>query len=177
LDGKHRYQDSWILKYHWALQDLFGTDNFEKVKCIMCSRVEVTMFFWMQKMTICPSTRGGWFLNAIDQRLTRKKWEEKDDSWWNNDCKYKKNERIYLSLCVANIQTRVAQGALPKRKEVQMVVTFYLLSFGQPMVEYKCMEGLFKHSSIPKVRMKYWIDTSGWEMVESLYNVVYNKTN
>jgi hypothetical protein len=65
--------------------------------------------------------------------------KQKDDSWMNNDSMHKKKKRIYAALPVCNIQTIVAQGAPFKRKEVQMVIVFYLLSFGQPMLEYEHM--------------------------------------
>jgi hypothetical protein len=94
----------------------------------------------------------------------------------NNDLKHKKNERIYAAFHVCNIQTIVAQGAPFKRKEVQMAIVFHLLSFGRPMLEYEHMRGLLEQLGWPKFPIKHWCDTSGWEMAESLYNVVQNCT-
>jgi hypothetical protein len=94
----------------------------------------------------------------------------------NNGSKHKKNERIYSALSVCNIQTIVAQGAPFKPKEVQMAIVFHLLSFGRPMLEYEHMRGLLEQLGCPKLPIKHWSNTSGWEMAESLYSVVQNRT-
>jgi hypothetical protein len=83
----------------------------------------------------------GWTTTKCDKpRLGKKKGE----SWMNANSKHKKAERIYSSLPVCNIQTIVAQGNPPKRKEVQMTIVFHLLSFGRPMLEYEHMRGLLE---------------------------------
>jgi hypothetical protein len=94
----------------------------------------------------------------------------------NSESKHKKVERVYAALPVCNILTIVAQGNPPKRKEVQMAIIFHLLSFGRPMLEYEHMRSLLEQLGCPKLPIKHWSDTAGWEMAESLYTVVQNRT-
>ena len=94
----------------------------------------------------------------------------------NANSKHKKAERIYNSLPVCNIQTIVAQGNPPKRKEVQMAIVFHLLSYRRPMLEYEHMRGLLEELGCSKLPLKHWSDSLGWKMVESLYNVVQKQT-
>jgi hypothetical protein len=68
----------------------------------------------------------GWTIAKCDKPRLGKK---KGDSWMNANSKHKKAELICSSLLVCNIQTIVAQGNPPKRKEVQMAIVFHLLSF------------------------------------------------
>jgi hypothetical protein len=115
----------------------------------------------------------GWTTAKCDKPRLGKK---KGDSWMNANSKHKKAERIYSSLPLCNIQTIVAQGNPPKRKEVQMAIVFHLLSFGRPMLEYEHMQGLLEQLGCPKLPLKHWSDSSEWEMAESLYNVVQKQT-
>jgi hypothetical protein len=149
-----------------------STGNFEKVKCIVCSRVNGYDLLLDAKDDNLRKHQG-WTTAKRDRPSLRKK---KGDSWWNFDSKHKKAERIFASLPTNNIQTIVAQGRPPKRKEVQMAAIFHLLSFGRPMVEYEHMRGLLEHLEVPKVPIKHWSDSIGWELAESLYHVVQDRT-
>jgi hypothetical protein len=100
----------------------------------------------------------GWTTAKIDNPSLGKR---KGDSWLNNDSKHKKNEHIYSVLPMCNIQTIVAQGAPFKRKEVQMAIVFYLLSFGWPMLKYEHMRGLLEQLGCPKLPIKHWSNMSG----------------
>jgi hypothetical protein len=169
---KRRFVETWTLKYPWCLQDPLGTGNFEKVKCIVCSRVNgYDLLLDAKDDNLCKHQ--GWTIAKRDRPSLGKK---KGDSWWNYDSKHKKAERVFAALPTNNIQTIVAQGAPPKRKESQMAVIFHMLSFGRPMVEYKHMRRLLNHLEVPKLPFKHWCDNSGWELAESLYRVVRDRT-
>jgi hypothetical protein len=47
------------MKYPWCKQDPYGTGNFEKVKCIICSRVTGMICSLIPKVIILESTKGG----------------------------------------------------------------------------------------------------------------------
>jgi hypothetical protein len=115
----------------------------------------------------------GWTTAKYDKPSLGKK---KGDSWMNVDSKHKKAEHVYASLHVCNIQTIIAQGVPPKRKEVQMAIVFHLLSFGRPMLEYEHMRGLLEQLGCPKLPLKHWYDSAGWEFAESFYNIVQRRT-
>jgi hypothetical protein len=169
---RRHFVETWTLKYPWCLQDPLGTCNFEKVKCIVCSRVNgYDLLLDTKDDNLCKLQ--GWTTAKRDQPSLGKK---KGDLWWNYNSKYKKVERVFDVLPTNNIQTIIAQGAPPKCKEVQVAVIFYLLSFGRPMVEYKHMRGLLNHLEVPKLPFKHWSNNSGWELAESLYRVVQDRT-
>jgi hypothetical protein len=44
------------------------------------------------------------------------------------------------------------------------------------MLEYEHIRGLLQQLGYPKFPLKHWSDTTGWELAESLYNVVQNRT-
>ena len=115
----------------------------------------------------------GWIIAKIDKPSLRKK---KSDSYLNANSKHQKAKRVYASLPICNIQIIVVQGNPPKQKEVQMAIVFHLLSFGQPVVEYEHMKGLLEQLGCPKLPLKHWFDSSGWELVKNLYNIVQRYT-
>jgi hypothetical protein len=149
--NRRRYQESWTLKHPWCQQDPNGIDNFERVKCISCSRVNGHGVLLDAKGDNLRK-HGGWTTVKCDKLRLKKK---NGESWMNPDSKHKKAEWIYLSLPVCNIQTIIAQGNPPKRKEVQMAIVFHLLSFGRPMLEYEHMRGLLQQLGYPKLPLKH----------------------
>jgi hypothetical protein len=40
------------------------------------------------------------------------------------------------------------------------------------MLKYEHMWGLLQQLGCPKLPLKHWIDSVGWELAESLYNIV-----
>jgi hypothetical protein len=148
-----------------------GHKQLRKVKCIVCSRVNGYDLLLDTKDDNLHKHQG-WTTAKRDRPSLGKK---EGDSRWNYDSKHKV-ERVFAALPTNNIQTIVAQGAPPKRKEVQMAIIFHLLSFGRPMVEYEHMRGLLNHIEVPKLPFKHWSDNSGWELAESLYRVVQDRT-
>jgi hypothetical protein len=124
--NRRRYQESWTLKHPWCQQDPSGIGNFERMKCISCSRVNGHNVLLDAKGDNLQKHEGWTTAKCDKPRL-------KGESWMNVDLKYKKAERIYLSLPICNIQTIVAKGNPPKWKEVQMAIVFHLLSFGRPI--------------------------------------------
>ena len=200
-----RFQDSWAAKYPWCEQDPEGGGKFEKVRCIICSKINGREKKLDAKDDNLKKHQG-WkkALNDIPALKVKKgEW------FWDSNSVHKRAERAFAALPIGNIASLVAAGAPPKRKEVQMVVIFHLLQFGRPMTEYPPMKDLLHFLGVPKVSplhiqsfkvflfpiffsdinfisngpwlyvqvpLKHWTEGSGWEMAESLMNVVQTKT-
>ncbi len=63
-----------------------------------------------------------------------------------------------------------------KNKKVQFVVVFYLLKEGRPLINYESLKDLFCFFKIKNMPRKHWFDNVGWEMVESIHDVVLECT-
>jgi hypothetical protein len=100
---------------------------------------------------------------------------KRDQYYWNNDSRHMKAERA-LAATNGDSILKVLAGAPRKRKEVQFDVLFYLLSHGRPMTEYEGMRALLENLGVPKLPKKHWSDNSGWEMAESILQIIKQKT-
>ena len=76
---------------------------------------------------------------------------KKGDWFWDQTLLHKCVERSFVVLPIGNIQTLVAMGPPPKRKEMQMAIIFHLLQFGRLMIEYPQMKELLQFLGVPKV--------------------------
>jgi hypothetical protein len=126
-----RFQENWAAKYPWSEQDPEGDGTFDKVRCIICSKVNGRDKILDAKDDNLKKHQG-WKRALIDLpslKVKKKKW------YWDQNSVHKRAERTFAALIVHNIGTLVTVGAPPKRKEVQMAVIFHLLQFGRPMTE------------------------------------------
>ena len=110
---------------------------------------------------------------------------------------HKHVERSFVLLHVGKIQTLVATWAPPKQNEVQMTFIFHLLQFKRHMSKYPPMKELWQFAGYLRstsficfpflcninlvsndtslyvhVPLKHWMEGLGWEMAESLFNMV-----
>ena len=143
-----RFQDTWQAKYPWSEQDAEGDGRFEKVRCVICSKINGRDKILDAKDDNLKKHQG-WKKCVSDMpnmKLKRGEW------YWDLNSTHKRAERAFAALPAGDIATMVAAGAPPKRKEVQMAVIFHLLQFGRPMTEYPPMKELLQFLGVPKVR-------------------------
>jgi hypothetical protein len=143
-----RFQDTWQAKYPWSKQDAEGDGRFEKVRCVICSKINGRDKILDAKDDNLKKHQG-WKKCLSDMpamKLKRGEW------YWDLNSTHKRAERAFAALPTDDIATMVAAGAPPKRKEVQMAVIFHLLQFGRPMTEYPPMKELLQFLGVPKVK-------------------------
>jgi hypothetical protein len=91
---------------------------------------------------------------------------------------HQKNETLYVVTLYCNVVHQLDLGEIgeKKNKKVQFVVVFYFLKEGHPFTNYESLKDLFYFLKIKNMPRKHWFDNLGWEMVESIHDVVLEST-
>jgi hypothetical protein len=151
-----RFQENWAAKYPWSQQDPEGDGTFDKVRCIICSKVNGRDKILDAKDDNLKKHQG-WKRALSDLPSLKVK---KGEWYWDHNSVHKRAERTFATLPVNDIGTLVTTSAPPKRKEVQMAVIFHLLQFGRPMTEYPPMKELLQFLGVPKVKILPFLSVS-----------------
>lgn len=64
-----------------------------------------------------------------------------------------------------------------KCKCTQFVVIFWILKLGQPFIDFEKMKELFEFSKVKNTPCKYWSNSTNWQMVETMHQIVSRPTN
>jgi hypothetical protein len=91
---------------------------------------------------------------------------------------HQKNETLYVVSLYSNVVHQLDLGEIgeKKNKKVQFAIVFYLLREGRPLTNYESLKDLFYFFKIKNMARKHWFDNLGWEMVESIHDVVFECT-
>jgi hypothetical protein len=108
-----KFQENWAAKYPWSEQDPEGDGTFDKVRCVICSKIN-----GREKI-----------LDAKDDNLKKhQEWKKtltdlpslkvkKGEWFWDQNSMHKRIERSFAALPVGNIQTLVATGLLQNARK------------------------------------------------------------
>lgn len=172
---RRHYQEIWVAKLPWA-EAIVGEDgSLTQVKCTMCSKVE-----GRDKLLVAK-------IDNLWKHARRKKAEKemflgrrkvkKGEYYFISDNAHVKNEHTYFAFGKDSIlQQVIASISIEKKKLVQFTLLFHLLSHDRPMIDYKESQKLFAQLKVPNTPKKHWGDNLGWEMVESMNEVILAKT-
>jgi hypothetical protein len=94
--------------------------------------------------------------------------------YYNKNYVHVHNEHIYTVNDCAFIfdQLQVDVPSEHRRKYVQFVVIFHLLTHGRHMTNYENLKDLFQLLKVESVSKMHWSDTSGWRMVDVMHVVL-----
>jgi hypothetical protein len=106
-----------------------------------------------------------------------KKSVKKGQCYWDKSCKHLKNQKLFVDR-KTNIVLQMVQNTIVgkgRQKFVQLAMLFHVFSRGRPMTEYEVLRGLLKCLKTKHLPKKHWSDNLGWELVEHMHLVVFEK--
>jgi hypothetical protein len=167
-DQNRHWQDSWAARLPWAESVLGRDGRVMQVRCKVCSEVE------RRKNLLAPKIDSLWKHARRRRALTSIGSVKKGDHYFLTTNQHVRNERLYFARVGDTIAQRVAQGAIQERqhKLVQFRLLFWILTQGRPMTDYEACRELFMQLSVPNCPRKHWSASSGWEMADSMSEVL-----
>lgn len=108
----------------------------------------------------------------------RKKKVKKGSFYFVGTTAHEKNEKELLFHPLDTVHNQVFHAVTleQKRKLVQFIVIFTLLSLGRPMSDFESMRLMLEKLRFQDSPKTHWSPTSGWEMVENLFHIVQLQT-
>jgi hypothetical protein len=167
-EHNHHWQDSWAARLPWAESVLGRDGRVTQVRCKVCSEVEG------REKLLAPKIDSLWKHAGRRRALTSIGTVKQGDHYFLTTNQHVRNERIYFSRVGDTIAQRVAQGAIQERqhKLVQFRLLFWILSQGRPMSDFEACRELFMQLSVPHCPRKHWSASSGWDMADSMSEVL-----
>ncbi len=95
--------------------------------------------------------------------------------FYYKDASHNKNESIYTRRRNELVLNLVQFGAhaSSKKKLIQFVSIFHLLSQDQLMIKFKMLKDLYNLLRLKNNLRKHWTNISGWGMAKSMHDVVF----
>jgi hypothetical protein len=139
-----------------------------QVRCKVCSEVEG------REKLLVPKIDSFWKHVGKRRALTSIGTVKQGDHYFLTTNQHVRNERVYFSRVGDTIAQRVVQGAIQEHqhKLVQFRLLFWILSQGKPMSNYEACHELFMQLSVPNCSRKHWSASSGWDMADSMSEVL-----